>query len=247
MITFEFDPSLSRLMMMEITKLKDTMPKAVDWATLLITTELQRAIVQRMRTSKAFYPLAKSTIKMKRSSKPLIHHGDLLASIKYQQVAGAVGTGKTGYFVGVHRSARGRTGQALANVAEMHEFGTKPYVINVTPKMRAFWHRMFIKKVFKRPLKASTTQIHHPGLPVRSFLRVPFDQWLTGRGWALRGSLAGKPAQERWTAAVEKKLGLTGSARRSRAGGGGGAPPTAGGRMAGVMTYLKAVTRTSKR
>lgn len=250
MITFEFDYSMSRLMMIEVRALKDKMPQAVDWATLRLTTELQRAIVQRMRTSKAFYPLAKSTIKMKRSSKPLIHHGDLLASIKYQHIGGARGSGTMGYFVGVHRSARGRDGESLANVAELHEFGTSPYVINVTPKMRAFWFAMFKKKVFKLPLSAKKIQINHPGLPVRSFLRAPYEKWFTGRGWDLRGSLPGKSATERWTTYMQEKLKLAEAARKSTKGnpeGGGGAPPAGGGgRMAGVMSYLNAVARQSK-
>jgi hypothetical protein len=218
----------------------------VDWATLRLTTELQRAIIQRMRTSKSFYPLAKSTIKMKRSSKPLINHGDLLASIKYQQIA--TGSGKAGYFVGVHRSARSRTGGSLANIAEIHEFGTSPYVINVTPKMRRFWYAMFKKKIFKRPLKKTTTVINHPGLPVRSFLRAPYEKWFTGRGWDLRGSLPGKPATERWTTYMQDKLKLAERARGSRSGGpqgGGGAAPAGGGRMAGVAAYLKGVARQS--
>lgn len=250
MITFEFDYSLSRLMLKELGALKDKMPKAVDWATLRLATELQRAIVKRMRTSKSFYPLAKSTIKMKGSSKPLINHGDLLASIKYQQISGTPGSGKTGYFVGVHRSARGRTGEALANIAEIHEFGTGPYVINVTPKMRSFWFAMFKKKVFKRPLSAAKTQINHPGLPVRSFLRAPYEKWFTGRGWDLPGSLAGKPATERWTTYMQEKLKLAETARKSTTGnpgGGGGSPPGgASGRLAGVMSYLTAVARQSK-
>jgi hypothetical protein len=249
MITFEFDYSMSRLMLKEVGALKDKMPKAVDWATLRLTTELQRAIVQRMRTKKAFYPLAKSTIKMKKSSKPLIHHGDLLASIKYQPISGTPGSGKMGYFVGVHRSARGRTGEALANIAEIHEFGTGPYVINVTPKMRGFWFAMFKKKVFKKPLNKKTTQINHPGLPVRSFLRAPYEKWFTGRGWDLRGSLPGKPATERWTTYMQEKLKLAEAARKSTKGNpgeGGAAPAGGGGRMAGVMSYLNAIARQSK-
>lgn len=250
MITFEFDYSLSRLMLQEVGALKDKMPKAVDWATLRITTELQRAIIRRMRTSKSFLPLAKSTIKMKRSSKPLINHGDLLGSIKYQQIAGTPGRGNMGYFVGVHRSARGKDGSALANVAEIHEFGTKAYIINVTPKMRAFWYAMYKKKVFKRPLKKTTMQISHPGLPVRSFLRAPYEQWFTGRNWELPGSLPGKPAQERWTTYMQEKLKLAeaaGKSRKGNPGDGGGKPPGGdGGRMAGVMAYIKGVARQSK-
>lgn len=228
MISFEFDPSPSLRMVKLVGTAHVAMPKAVDYASLRVTTELQNAIVKRLRSGRGLKPLAESTIKMKRSSKPLIHHGDMLSSIKYQLVAGKPGTGTTGYFVGVHRSAKGRSGQALANIAEIHEFGTSPYSITVTGRMRGFWWAMFRKKIFASPLRKDTTAIRHPGLPERSFLRKPYQSWFTGSGWDLAGSVQGRGAQERWMTYIEQQLGL------NKGGGGGGGGGEGGGGSGGA-------------
>ena len=83
-------------------------------------------------------------------------------------------------FVGVHRTAIGKAGQRLANIAEIHEFGTKPYTIPVTPRMRAWFNAMAAQGIFPRRMSAATRVIRHPGIPARPFLRPPFEAWQEG-------------------------------------------------------------------
>jgi len=111
-----------------------------------------------------FKPLAESTKKIKKSSKPLINHGDLLRSINATEV-------KDGWFIGVHKSVNGPDGKPLWNIAEIHEFGTKPFQIPITPKLRRWWMAMVSKGIFTGPLHALQSVISHPGVPARPFLR----------------------------------------------------------------------------
>jgi len=69
-----------------------------------------------------------------RGTKALIDRGDLRRSVKKVQGPGA--PGKRGYFVGVLRQARSRTGDSLVNIAATHEFGAS-FSVKVTPAMRA--------------------------------------------------------------------------------------------------------------
>lgn len=122
-------------------------------------------------------PLAESTILMKKSSKALINHGDLVRSVNATDIGGSFSGQTTAWFVGVHRSARGKSGKPMANIAEIHEFGTDPYPIRVTNKMRRFMMAMFIAGRMRYPISPSTTIINHPGVPARPFVRPPFEYW----------------------------------------------------------------------
>lgn len=115
--------------------------RAIDAATMQEGQFLRAKIVTGIRDQapggQAFTPLAETTLAIRkfkrfRGTKALIVRGDLRNSVTAQR------TGYAGVFVGVLRSARGRTGNALVNVAEVHEFGSRPITIHVTPKMRAF-------------------------------------------------------------------------------------------------------------
>jgi hypothetical protein len=106
---------------------------------------MRRLIVEGIREQapggKAFRPLAPGTLKMRelrrfRGTKALIVRGDLRNSITVRRVSAGAS------FVGVLKSARAKDGRSLANVAEVHEFGSNPIVIRITPKMRALLHLM---------------------------------------------------------------------------------------------------------
>lgn len=86
--------------------------------------------------------------------KPLMLTGDLRNSVSVVQV-------EDGWFVGVHKQARGRRSKNdMVDIASVHEFGSKRYRIRVTPKMRRFFFWLFKKtKGQIKPLKASTTEI----------------------------------------------------------------------------------------
>lgn len=89
--------------------------------------------------------LAHMTIALRRAmgfrgTKALMRSGDLRNSIK------VVEEGSEDWFVGVHRTARSKTGQPLVDIATVHELGSKGEIrIKVTPKMRRFFMAMFLK------------------------------------------------------------------------------------------------------
>lgn len=74
-------------------------------------------------------------------------------------------------FVGVHR----RSGNV--NVAVAHEFGTRPFVIPVTPGVRRFFYYLYFASGGAiLPLSASKTEILHPGIPARPFIRPTIEK-----------------------------------------------------------------------
>ena len=109
-------------------------------------SEVKKGIVSGAPGGQKFVPNSSMTTARKGSSKPLIDKGDLVGSITYQVVD------NNNVFVGVKKGDE-------ANIAAVHEFGC---TIQVTPKMRAYFHYQGIH------LKASTQFIV---IPPRPFLR----------------------------------------------------------------------------
>ncbi len=114
---------------------------ALDRAVQQEAMYLRSKIVEGFRTQAPggvpFRPLAKTTLAIRkfkrfRGTKALIVRGDLRNSVTTQR------TGYAAAFVGVLRTARSRDGKSLVNIAEVQEFGSRPIVIRITPKMRAF-------------------------------------------------------------------------------------------------------------
>jgi len=63
-------------------------------------------------------------------------------------------------FVVVHRTAKTRTGQSVVDIAALHEHGSRPIVLKLTPKARAFLHA-----AFARPASTDRTAVcRRPGL-----------------------------------------------------------------------------------
>jgi len=96
---------------------------AVERTTGKLAHELRREIVtgikQQAPGGLQFRPLAESTKAQKGSSKALIDHGDMLRSVNVTKIDAL------SYFVGIHRSVKGRNGKPMWNIAEIHEFGSK--------------------------------------------------------------------------------------------------------------------------
>jgi len=118
---------------------------AIDRATMQEAQFLRTKIVEGLREQapggKAFAPLAETTLAVRRfrgfrGTKALIVQGDLRNSITAVKEGGRV-------FVGVLRTARGRAGQPLANIAALNEYGSAPIVVRLTSKSRAFLHAAF--------------------------------------------------------------------------------------------------------
>lgn len=168
-------------------------PSALRRAILQEANDLRGQMIKGIRDQAPggamFKPLAASTIRMKRGkSKALINYADLIRSVNVTEI-GDIRTGGAA-FVGVHRTARPKgkagaarsaaLGKSLVNIAAIHEYGSRPFQIPVTPRLRRFWFAMFKKGIFKKPLKKSRTVINHPGVPERPYIRPTFAAWRVG-------------------------------------------------------------------
>ncbi len=121
--------------LLKLEGIKKALPSAVLKAAGTEAHILRRMIVMGIRrqapAGKKFQPLAASTKKRKKSSKALIDKGDLIRSITVVRLFGSA------YFVGVHKMHIDKTsGQPIANIAEVHEFGTKDGRIPARPYLR---------------------------------------------------------------------------------------------------------------
>lgn len=155
--------------------MKRVVNQVISREALVLRRAIRTGIISQAPAGKAFKPLAESTKAMKGSSKALIDKGDLVGSISNSRVS--LSGKMAAQFVGVNRTAIGKSGQALANVAEIHEFGTKKFSIPITPKLRGWWGAMAAAGIFASRLSGSKTHISHPGVPERPFLRPPFEAW----------------------------------------------------------------------
>lgn len=155
--------------------------KATRWLALFVKKEIRRRI-----SAKMYSPNATLTVIMKNSSMALVDGSELYNSIVEQIIS------PTSAFVGVNRKVRTKSGEPLADIAQMLHEG---FTIKVTQRMR----NMFIvlaqatahtrspstltgraKELFDlikgrgkiHPLKATTNQIV---IPARPFLKVVFE------------------------------------------------------------------------
>ncbi len=106
-----------------------------------------------------------------RGTKALIVRGDLRNSITVVKEA-------RGAFVGVLRTAKGADGRSLVNVATVHEFGSRPIVVKLTPKARRFLHAAFRRAGLERTKgSGSSTGIAVIWVPARPFLRPVLEKY----------------------------------------------------------------------
>ena len=126
---------------------------AIDKAMLqegqFLRTKIVEGIREQAPGGRAFAPLAPTTLAIRRfrgfgGTKALIAGGDLRNSITVTREGDQV-------FVGVHRTAKTRTGQSLVDIAALHEHGSRPIVMKLTPKARAFLHAAFRKADLDAP------------------------------------------------------------------------------------------------
>lgn len=128
--------------------------RALNRVGVYVRDKIKWGIRDQAPGGKPFVPLSELTIRRKGSSKALIEHGDLIGAITFKLV------GNDAVFVGLLRTARGKDGESLVNIGEVHEFGA---VVPVTPKLRGFF-----AAVFGVHLKPTTTALR---IPARPYLR----------------------------------------------------------------------------
>jgi phage gpG-like protein len=153
---------------------------AIDSALLEDAQFFRKKIVEGIREQapggQAFHPLAPTTLAVRRfrgfkGSKALIVGGDLRNSITVTRVGNKV-------FVGVLRTARGKAGQPLVNVAAVHEYGSRPIVMKLTPKALRFLHAVFRKAgLDERARRGPSTGIAILRVPARPFMGPVYDKY----------------------------------------------------------------------
>lgn len=157
-------------------RFREAVDKAVLQEAQFFRTKIVEGIREQAPGGQSFAPLAPTTLAVRRfvgfrGTKALIRRGDLRNSIVVVKQAGGV-------FVGVLRTAKGKAGQPLVNVAAVHEFGSRPIVLKLTPKARRFLHAAFRNAgldsaAADRP-SVGIAVIH---VPARPFLRPVFEKY----------------------------------------------------------------------
>jgi hypothetical protein len=156
------------------------MRAAVDKALLqeaqFFRTKIVEGIREQAPGGQAFKPLAPTTLAIRKfrgfkGTKALMVRGDLRNSI-------TVVKEHDGVFVGVLRTAKGKSGQPLVNIAAVHEHGSPPIVVKLTPKARRFLHAAFRKAGLARPGgQGPSTGIAIIKVPARPFLSPIFAKF----------------------------------------------------------------------
>lgn len=159
--------------------------RTVGQEALFYQGEIKKGFRTQAPAGQRFKPLSPLTIAIRRFSgfggtKALVVRGDLRNSIK------VVKESRAKYFVGVLRTAKGRDGRSLVNIAQIHEFGTGPIVIQVTKKMRGFLAAAFTAAFggISQGGGGFSTGIIVTRVPARPFFRPVFEKF-------------GRPAEQR--------------------------------------------------
>lgn len=142
-----------------------------------LRAQLVEGLTQQAPAGAAFRPLAPLTLAARRlgrfaGTKALLRTGDLRNSI-------AVLTTSAGVFIGIARTARAADGRSLVDLAQVHEFGTAPIVIPITPAMRRYLAVLF--REAGRPQAAGpSTGVVVVHIPARPFMRPVFAAFQRG-------------------------------------------------------------------
>ena len=157
-------------------RMREGVDKALLQEAQFFRTKIVEGIREQAPGGKAFAPLAPTTLAIRRfrgfkGTKALLVQGDLRNSITVVKEG-------SGVFVGVLRSAKGRAGQPLVNVAAVHELGSPPIAVKLTPKARAFLHAAFRRAGLDSPASDKPSiGIAIIKVPARPFLGPVFEKY----------------------------------------------------------------------
>jgi hypothetical protein len=160
-------------------RLKDATRKALLQEGQFLRNKIVEGIREQAPGGEAFAPLAPLTVAKRQregfpGTKALVRQGDLRNSVAVKEQGEAV-------FVGVHRSAVGKDGKSLANVAEIHEYGAGPYVVMLTDKVRRALFALIREAGVERaePKTGGGTGFIVIRIPPRPFVGPIWQQWGT--------------------------------------------------------------------
>lgn len=140
-------------------------------------TQVVMGIKSQAPGGRSFQPLSPTTIALRKffgfkGTKALVRRADLVNSITVHEMHDA----EDSIFVGVKRNAKNAKCEALVDIAKMNEYGSKPIVIKITPKMAALLHMAFRKANLMGPLRPSTGVITVQ-IPARPFMGPVFEKF----------------------------------------------------------------------
>lgn len=178
-------------------KLKTTVSVAFRQEAELLRKQIVQGLTTQAPGGKSFKDLSVLTqaarrLKGFKGTKALLHRGDLRGAIS------AIVRGEEA-FVGIPRKARDKNGHPVIDIAELNEFGSKPIVIPITPKMRRFLAVLFNEAggADGGGGQGSEKGVVVTRIPARPFLRPVFEKFSVG-------------AHERLLKRVAHQLGLGG-------------------------------------
>lgn len=169
------------------TKLRASIGTALRQEAEVLRTEIVTGITAQAPGGEAFKPLSPLTLAARKlagfgGTKALLVRGDLRNSIA------TIVKGDEA-FVGVPRKARSKDGRSLVDVAQVHEFGSNPIVIPVTPRMRRFLFAL-LRQSGKEPTGGSGKGVVVVTIPARPFLRPAFKKFSEGAQRRFLGRVA---------------------------------------------------------
>ena len=132
---------VGRLLATAPRRMQAAFDKALWQEGQFIRTKIVEGIREQAPGGRAFAPIAPTTLAIRQfrgfhGTKALIVQADLRNSITVVRDGDRV-------LVGVLRTARNRAGKSLVDIAALQEYGSRPIVIHLTPKARAFLHAAF--------------------------------------------------------------------------------------------------------
>lgn len=136
-------------------------------AAKMAEAELRNGLRSGSPGGERFQRLSPLTIAMNQGRrKPLMDSGTLFNSI-----SSTVDEREFEAFIGVKRTAKASNGQDLVDIAAVHEFGSRPFAVRVTPQIRSLFIALS-KQTDGRisPISPSKSVIFHPGIPKRPFI-----------------------------------------------------------------------------
>jgi len=169
------------------TKLRASIGTALRQEAEVLRAEIVTGITAQAPGGEPFKPLSPLTLAARKlagfgGTKALLVRGDLRNSIA------TIVKGDEA-FVGVPRKARSKDGRSLVDVAQVHEFGSNPIVIPVTPRMRRFLFAL-LRQAGKEPTGGSGKGVVVVTIPARPFLRPAFKKFSEGAQRRFLGRVA---------------------------------------------------------
>lgn len=127
---------------------------------------------------KRFRPLSAWTLAMRKfrgfgGTKALIVSGEMRKAITYRW-----SSSKLEGFAGILYKSKAKDGKSMVNIAAVHEFGTKPFAIKRTDKMRKFLAMVASRTglIVYTPGHVSSG-IYVVKIPARPFFGPTFEEW----------------------------------------------------------------------